>query len=203
MYCGIDFEGSGSSKDFPDDPIQIGLAVLDPQPDLFESYLQAGHPSTFFAYRTHKIPLTKTQNAPHLRDLYPEFMRRAQRNVLVAHNAATEKRHLRAAFPLLPPLQWIDTLNVMRGLFPTWESHGLEACCENLELLPKLKELLPHKTWHDALFDAAASALLFQWATRKFPDWKLHHFQTLSSKEWKKHHKPKYIRSHGKIITTH
>jgi DNA polymerase-3 subunit epsilon len=40
--------------------------------------------------------------------------------------------------------------------------HGLGPLCEALGLVPAVCEVVPEKSWHDALFDAAASLILLR-----------------------------------------
>jgi DNA polymerase-3 subunit epsilon len=44
----------------------------------------------------------------------------------------------------------------------------LGALCEELGLGEKVKELVPERDWHDALFDAVASLVLLEWMIHKY-----------------------------------
>ena len=47
-----------------------------------------------------------------------------------------------------------------RAAWPDLPGHSLGAVCETLGLCETVRELVPGKAWHDALFDAAASLVL-------------------------------------------
>ena len=79
--------------------------------------------------------------------------------MVVAHGKGTEKRFLRT-FPGHGFGPWIDTLLLARAAWPTLTDHSLGALCEALALTAKVQTIVPGKSWHDALFDAAASLVL-------------------------------------------
>ena len=51
---------------------------------------------------------------------------------------------------------------------PTQKKHSLGILCEDLGVADKVRELVPGRDWHDALFDAVASLVLLEWMVKKF-----------------------------------
>lgn len=93
--------------------------------------------------------------------LWPMIKKRLQNAAVVAHGHGTEKRFLQA-FPAHGFGPWIDTLPLARACFPDLGDYSLGNVCDSLGLTNSVSKLVPGKTWHDALFDAAASIILLQ-----------------------------------------
>jgi DNA polymerase III epsilon subunit-like protein len=89
---------------------------------------------------------------------------------LIAHNAATEKKMLREAWPLHRPGPWIDTLKLARMAYPGLPNYRLETVVEAAGVGQDLRRNLPDRTAHDALYDAAACGLVLC-AMRKLEGW--------------------------------
>lgn len=109
----------------------------------------------------HGITTADLAGAPSLLSLWPQIKALLGGRVVVAHGHGTEKRFLRA-FPGHPFGPWIDTLHLYRAAWPDLETFSLGALCEQFELTDTLREAHPDRRWHDALFDASASALLLE-----------------------------------------
>ncbi|MEO5716373.1 MAG: 3'-5' exonuclease, partial [Luteolibacter sp.] len=90
---------------------------------------------------------------------WPEVKKRLAGSVVVAHGKGTEKRFLRA-FPGHGFKPWIDTLLLARAAWPDLPDHSLGALCVSQGLEAEIREIVPAKSWHDALFDAVASLVL-------------------------------------------
>lgn len=147
-----------------DSPVQIGLAswsAADGHRDAFVSYLFTDQPVQWSARKVHGIGPEHLADAPSLLSLWPELKRRMAGAVVVAHGKGTEKRFLRA-FPGHGFGPWVDTLLLARAAWPHLPDHSLGALCESHGLTPVIKALVPGKSWHDALFDAAASLVLLE-----------------------------------------
>lgn len=162
----IDFETTGPVYHYPDEPWQIGLVqVVDGKlaPEtLYDSLLKVGiRPANKYVPGRYDELKEEVAKAPSLQELWPELQPRLHKP-LAAHSIGTEKKILAKYFPLFEPPLWIDTVKIARVAFPEWKRHRLEVLIENLGLLPRLKELLPGRTFHDALFDAVASALFIE-----------------------------------------
>jgi DNA polymerase-3 subunit epsilon len=163
----IDFEGTGRVGRHPDEPWQIGMATLERgrvQPDgLYESLLRVGdRPFSPHTPGRYAERLSALRSAPTLHELWPTLRMRLAADALGAHRAATEKRYFRQAFPLHPFGPWVDTLTLARVAYPDLPSHQLDDVLDALDLKPRLKALAPGREAHDALYDAAGSALLLE-----------------------------------------
>lgn len=147
-----------------DSPVQIGLAswsMADGHWDNFVSYLSTDRPVQWSAQKVHGIRAEDLKDAPSLLSLWPELKRRLAGAVVVAHGKGTEKRFLRA-FPGHGFGPWIDTLLLARAAWPELPDHSLGALCGERKLTEKVRAIVPDKSWHDALFDAAASLVLLE-----------------------------------------
>jgi DNA polymerase-3 subunit epsilon len=163
----IDFEGTGRVGRHPDEPWQIGIATLEGgrvRPEgLFESLLRVGdRPFSPYAPGRHADRLSALRTAPTLHELWPGLRVRLAADALGAHGTATEKRYFRQAFPLHPFGPWIDTLTLARVAYPDLPSHQLDDVLDALDLKPRQMALVPGREAHDALYDAAGSALLLE-----------------------------------------
>ncbi|NQX00630.1 3'-5' exonuclease [bacterium] len=161
-FTAIDFESAGASRGKTDSPVQVGLASWAAETghaDAFVSYLFTDQPIQWAARKVHGIGPEHLREAPALLMLWPEFKRRLAGAVVVAHGKGTEKRFLRA-FPGHGFGPWIDTLLLARAAWPDLPDHSLGALCTGRGLTPAIQQLVPAKSWHDALFDAVASLVL-------------------------------------------
>ena len=161
-FTAIDFESAGAARGMTDSPVQVGLAswsTATGHADPFVSYLFTDQPVQWSARKIHGIGPAQLADAPPLLALWPELKRRLAGAVVVAHGKGTEKRFLRA-FPGHGFGPWIDTLLLARAAWPELSHHSLGALCECHGLTAAIRALVPGKSWHDALFDAAASLVL-------------------------------------------
>jgi len=162
----VDFESTGSVPGYPDEPWQIGVVPIDKGQVLigraYESYIQvsAERPFSPFAPGSWRLVRDRLADAPTLPDLLPILNARIMIQPLVAHNVSTEKKYFRKAWPLHRPGPWIDTLKLARMACPGMKDYSLDAVINRLEMVEELNRLLPGRTAHDALYDAAACALL-------------------------------------------
>ncbi len=162
LFSAIDFESAGAARGKTDSPVQVGLASWGmPQGhgDAYVSYLHTDSPILWAARKVHGISAEDLADAPSLLMLWPELKKRMAGAVVVAHGKGTEKRFLRA-FPGHGFGPWIDTLLLARAAWPELTDHSLGALCETHGLTPEIRNLVPEKSWHDALFDAVASLVL-------------------------------------------
>lgn len=160
-FAAIDFESAGTAAGKTDEPVQVGVVwmhggVIAPA---FSSYIRPTRPVTWSARAVHGIDDTLLAAAPPLADLWPPLREALRGRWIVAHGAATERRFLRA-FPLHDFGPWVDSLALVRRVFPSLPSHALgEAVCAlGLENCVELSG--PGFRWHDASSDAAASLVL-------------------------------------------
>ena len=167
-FAAIDFESTGHLDDSGDEPIQIGIALMqgvDISPDhFFRSFIQPDRPRAIShaARAVHRIKDDDLKGAPLLVHLWPTIRDALKGRVVVAHGAGTEKRFLRA-FPMHGFDPWVDTLQLARKHLPTLNDYSLGALLQKLNLEEEVTALCPGLSWHDALFDAAASLILLRY----------------------------------------
>lgn len=161
-FTAIDFESAGASRGMTDSPVQVGLATWSMETGheaSFVSYLFTDQPVQWSARKIHGIGPEHLADAPTLLSLWPDLKRHLSGAVVVAHGKGTEKRFLRA-FPGHGFGPWIDTLLLARAAWPELPDHSLGPLCNHHGLTERIRALVPGKSWHDALFDAAASLVL-------------------------------------------
>ena len=163
-FAAIDFESAGASRGQTDVPVQVAISLWTPAGGLGESFcsfLSTNQPITWSARKVHGITTEDLAGAPSLLSLWPELKRLLSGRVVVAHGHGTEKRFLRA-FPGHSFGPWIDTLHLYRAAWPGLDSFALGDLCDHFGLAASVTEAHAGRQWHDALYDASASALLLQ-----------------------------------------
>ncbi len=171
VFAGIDFEGAGAQRGKEDWPVQIGMgtwSVKDGFGDFFVSNLEKQGQVDWYAKKIHGIDESKLEGAPSLLSLWPEVNGRLGNGAVpVAHAKGTEKKFLRK-FPGNPFDPWVDTLSLARASVPNARKHSLGFFCEDVGVAEKVRDLVPGRSWHDALFDAVASLVLLEWAVTRY-----------------------------------
>ena len=170
IFAGIDFESAGAERGKTDVPVQIGLATWSLESghtDHFVSYIYTNRPITWSAQKVHGITTDDLTSAPVLMMLWPKIKATLFNRVVVAHGYGTEKRYLRT-FPAHGFGPWVDTLLLSRAAWPELKSHTLGDICEHFHLTKKVNNLVPDKSWHDALFDSTASLVLLEFLINSF-----------------------------------
>lgn len=163
----VDFESTGSVRGYPDEPWQVAMVDLREgcvTGRHYERYLriEAGRPFNPYAPGRHAELRDVLAAAPTLPDLWPEWRPWIEGRPLAAHNIATERRFLQRAAPLHTLGPWLDTLRLARHVRPDLDGHSLADVCRALGLVERTRALCPGRDWHDALFDAYASALVLE-----------------------------------------
>jgi len=161
-FAAIDFESAGATRGRTDVPVQVGITLWCPQKGLGESfcsYLSSDQPIAWSARNIHGITLEDLAGAPSLLSLYPQIRSLLKNRILIAHGHGTEKRFLRA-FPGHQFGPWVDTLNIARAAWPALDQFSLGDLIEHFELAQTIEAVHPDRRWHDALYDATASAIL-------------------------------------------
>ena len=169
-FAAIDFESAGAERGKTDVPVQIGMAMWSVEKGHFSpfvSFIRADRPITWAAQKVHGISSDDLADAPAYMTLWPQIKASLHNNIAVAHGHGTEKRYLRA-FPAHGFGPWVDTLQLARAAWPELPSHALGEVCEHFELTAKVTQLVPNKTWHDALYDAVASLVLLEHLIEEF-----------------------------------
>jgi len=169
-FAAIDFESAGAERGSTDVPVQIGMATWSASSghtDHFVSFIHTDQTIKWAAQKVHGISSSDLEDAPRLMLLWPEIKRRLSNRAVVAHGHGTEKRYLRT-FPAHGFSPWVDTLLLSRAAWPELPSHSLGNICEHFGLTEKTSQLVPNKTWHDALYDATASLVLLEYLIKTF-----------------------------------
>ncbi len=169
-FTAIDFESAGTATGRTDAPVQIGTttwSVAEGISDTWMSYIFTDQEITWAAQKVHGITSSDLSDAPKLMLLWPKIKERLNNVAVVAHGHGTEKRFLQA-FPAHGFGPWIDTLPLARACYPEFDNYSLGNICETLSLTESVTELVPDKTWHDALYDAAASIILLKHIVEHF-----------------------------------
>ena len=171
----LDFESTGAVRGHPDEPWQVGMVELragQVTGRCHESYLRvaAGRPFNPYAPGRHADIRQVLAAAPPAAGLWPVWRPWLEGRPLAAHNIGTERKFLQRAAPLHEFGPWIDTLQLARRVRPDLAGHALAEVCEALGLADRARKLCPGRGWHDALFDAFASALVLE-ACLALPGW--------------------------------
>lgn len=161
-FAAIDFESARLCNGNGDVPVQVGIAILnDGKIDRDVSWMSYIAPPSEVYRGSGLRDLNNLVDAPSLLSLWPKLRNSLQGRCVVAHGAGTEKRFLRV-FPGHRFGPWLDTLRLSRAIYPTTPSHALGDLCKSLGLESEILKAGFQGTWHDALFDAAASLFLLR-----------------------------------------
>lgn len=158
-WAAIDFESAGAAPGETDQPIQVGIVrvpSLFAQEEVYTTYISCDHPVRWSASRVHGITTADLAGAPGMLSLWGDFRRLLSGCVIVGHNPSTEQRFLRV-FPAHGFGPWLDTLALARHCIPSLTDHSLGSVCTALGATEAVSKLAPGKSWHHALYDAAAS----------------------------------------------
>lgn len=167
QFVVVDFECTGSVEGYPDQPWQLGLAVVargTVAPERrFSTLLQVGkRPFNPYAPGRHALVRELLSAAPRLAELWPVLGSWLLGCPLVAHHAATEQKFLGETFPLHRFGPWVDTLELVRIAYPDQSTHRLEDVVPALGLEPRVAALCPGLAPHDAQYDAVACATVLE-----------------------------------------
>jgi DNA polymerase-3 subunit epsilon len=125
--------------------------------DIFNTLVNPGRPIPAESTMIHRIEDHMVADAPSMNEVYPQFMEYVGDAILVAHNAAFDKKCLdmaaaEAGFPLLDnPV--LDTLLLSYALHQEIEGHSLDAIAERMGITIEGR--------HTSLGDARATAQAF------------------------------------------
>ena len=169
-FVSLDFETTGTVKGCANEPWQLGLVGIGsgaegPEPvaaTRWETWLHVPADRPFSPRAPGRWAELRADlaAAPTLADLWPEIVARLVGVPLVAHNAGTERTILTRAAPLTPFGPWIDTLKLVRKFWPLMDSYALGDVVRTFGLQARVDALCPGRTWHDALYDACAGAVV-------------------------------------------
>ncbi len=160
-FAVIDFESAGSALGLTDEPVQIAVIHWSGEEikTALNSYLRPSREVTWSAKEVHGIGDELLVGAPLFVDLWPQVKASLSTRWVVAHGAATEKRFLRV-FPFHGFGPWVDTLTLIRAVYPSLSSHALGDAVEKLGLTAQLPTT--GFRWHDACSDAIATVILLR-----------------------------------------
>ena len=172
-FVALDFETTGVVNGLPNEPWQLGLVeVVDGEPvakSAWETYFNVPVDRPFSVRAPGRWAQMRAElaAAPTFMEQWGAILERVAGVPLVAHNAATERTLLVKRAPLTKFGPWIDTLKIARSLYPSLKSHALGDLVAAFGLQEKVDALCPGRTWHDALYDACAGAVLAVFLLRK------------------------------------
>lgn len=163
----LDFESTGAVRGHADEPWQVGMVEMRDGRVTgrhHESWLRvaAGRPFNPYAPGRHADVRHLLAAAPAMSDLWPVWRPWLEGRPLAAHNVGTERKFLMRAAPMHPLGPWIDTLRLARRVRPDLAGHSLAEVAAALDVVGRARGLCPGRDWHDALFDAFASALVLE-----------------------------------------
>ncbi|MCC8021566.1 MAG: 3'-5' exonuclease [Akkermansia sp.] len=167
-FAAIDFESAGAAPGETDQPVQIGVVRVEGlfgAPRLWDSYLSVSHPVHWAAAKVHGITTEMLAGAPSLLSLWPRVRELLGGAVVVGHHCSTERRFLRC-FPGHGLGPWLDTLTLARVTMPGRKDYSLGAVAEALGITSDVRQCVPGRRWHDALFDAVGSLFVLQFLVR-------------------------------------
>lgn len=162
-FAAIDFESAGALKGETDQPVQIGIVKcgdFHSAPETWMSYIYPDKPVLWAASQVHGITTEMLAEAPAFVSLWPVIKNHLAKTAIIGHNISTERRFLRA-FPGHGFGPWVDTLVLAKNCLPGLNDYTLKNVSDHLGITRSVVMLVPGKTWHDALFDAAASWYIF------------------------------------------
>jgi DNA polymerase-3 subunit epsilon len=125
--------------------------------DIFHSLINPGRSIPLESIKFHHIEDHMVADAPSISQVYPQFVSFVGDSILVAHNAAFDKRCLEiaaaeAGLPLIDnPI--LDTLLLSYGIHEGAEGHSLDAMAERMGIIIEGR--------HTSLGDARATAQAF------------------------------------------
>ena len=165
VWTALDFETTGTVKGWPNEPWQLGLVKIEDGVVLpetrWETLLRVGdRPFSSRAVGRYAELRDELAAAPDMSEIWPEMALRLCGTPLIAHNCSTERTVLTKMAPMTQFGPWIDTLVYARARYPGLTSYTLGDLVEIFGLAGEVDQLCPGRTWHDALYDACACALL-------------------------------------------
>lgn len=163
----LDFETTGAVPGWPVEPWQVGMVRLRDgrvAEERYETLLRvaADRPFNPVAPGRHAALRRELAQAPDLPTLWPGLTPWLVGVPLAAHNVGTERAVLERAAPLHRLGPWIDTLRLVRRIYPGLASAALTDVLDALKLRARLDAICPGREAHDALYDAFACALLLE-----------------------------------------
>ena len=165
----LDFETTGSVRGWAEEPWQIGVVEVREgrvTGRMEDSWLRVAEGRPFNRYAPGRWAEVRGElaGADTLGSGWGRWREwLSPPRWIAAHHAATEKGVLSRAAPMHRAAGWIDTLALARAALPGLGEWHLERVAEATGAAERARALVPGRTWHDALFDAAATAFFLEW----------------------------------------
>ena len=163
----IDFETTGSLPGHANEPWQLGAVEVDLASGIVPGtarewyfHIPPGRPFSPRAPGRWVEMRGALAQSPSFMEAWPEIAEMLSGAALVAHNAATERTIIEKRAPLARLGPWIDTLRLVKKYWPLAESYALGDLVQLFNLKAQVDAACPGRTWHDALYDACAGAVL-------------------------------------------
>ncbi|MDX5324558.1 MAG: ATP-dependent helicase DinG, partial [Exiguobacterium sp.] len=158
-YVIVDLETTGHSVKSGDELIEFAAVVVQGS-EVIERYstlIRPSRPIPPFITQLTTITDDDVADAPTFEEVIPEIWKRLDGRIFVAHNVTFDLNFLNESLEQAGYMRFegraIDTVELARILYPTLESHALEALSGTFDLV--------HTDAHRALSDAEATAELF------------------------------------------
>lgn len=181
----IDLETTGNAPQKGDRIIQIGMIVIENRQivERFSSFVNPECNIPLFIQQLTQIDEQMVKEAPVFAELAPEIAAKLKQSYFVAHNVAFDWPFLQAELQLagisLPTPPMIDTVELSRLLFPTFESYKLSDLAQTLNIA--------HENPHQADSGAEVTAKLWLRLLEKLRSLPLATLEQLKrlSRDWK------------------
>ncbi|WP_215141465.1 ATP-dependent DNA helicase DinG [Exiguobacterium qingdaonense] len=158
-YVIVDIETTGHSVKSGDELIEFAAVVVrgGEAIERYSTLIRPSRPIPPFITQLTTIRDADVSDAPTFEEVIPDIWNILDGRVFVAHNVAFDLTFLNESLEQAGYLPFqgraIDTVEMARILYPTLESHTLEALADTFDLI--------HTDAHRALSDAEATAELF------------------------------------------
>jgi DNA polymerase III epsilon subunit-like protein len=158
----VDVEGNGQQ---PPEIVEIAVLPLNgttpaQAPDLRTWLVRPARPITSIVTRkAHGIRNQDVAACPPWREVAPDVAAALEGRVLVAHNAAVERRVLAAHLPGWEPPQVLDTMRLAKSMWPELGRYGLDPLIDHAGITPPTVESSSHR--HRAGYDTLLTVELF------------------------------------------
>lgn len=172
----VDFETTGSVKGWAEEPWQIGVVEVrggEVSGVRDEAWLRVAAERPFNRYAPGRWGQVRAElaSAETLAGSWPRWRGWFEGRWVVAHHAGTERGVLSRAAPMMKVAGWIDTLALARRALPGLGDWTLGRVAAATGCDRAADAACPGRTWHDALYDATATAAFLAWLLGQ-PGWR-------------------------------
>ena len=166
--CVIDFETTGTVDGYPNEPWQVGVVQINEgiidSSSLWEHYIYIDPNRPFNPYAPGRYVQIKEVlvNSSNKYEVFNKLKNKLSPDAFVAHNCSTEKKMLKSMAPFQFFGPWIDTLKISKEAWPNLGGYSLKELVVHLNLQNRINYFIKDKTFHDALYDAVATATIIE-----------------------------------------